>query len=131
VTDKVAELVQEIRGHVDWYDKRAWWMQRYYVVLVTIGSLSGFIATLLLNLDWLDTKSGWVHYIVTSLPALASLATFIAATFGIRDLWMLRETGIYDAKRLELEAEALGISTADPTKFENRSTGDQGTPPAT
>ncbi len=93
-------------------------MQRYYVVLITIGSLSGFIATSLLNLDWLDTKSGWAHYIVTSLPALASLATFIAATFGIRDLWMLRETGIYDAKRLELEAEALGVSTADPAKFE-------------
>ena len=87
------ELVAEIEEHVSWYDTRAWWMQRCYVFLVTIGSLGGFIATLLLNLDWVDTKSGWAHYIVTSLPALASLATFIAATFGIRDLRMLRETG--------------------------------------
>jgi hypothetical protein len=56
--------------------------------------------------------------VVTSLPAVGSLATFVAATFGIRDLWLLRETGIYDAKKLELEAEALSLSR-DPSIFDS------------
>lgn len=111
-----AELIKEIREEVDWYTSRAWRMQRYYVLLVVVGSLSGFVATSMLGLDWIDTKTGWGHYVATLLPALGSLATFIAATFGIRDLWLLRETGIYDAKKLALDAEAL--STTDIEKFE-------------
>jgi hypothetical protein len=119
--DQRSNIEAELRETIDWYEKRAWHMQLFYVVLVSIGSIAGFFATTLLNLDWLNnaefqSKYAWVHPLVSSLPAVGSLATFIAATFGIRDLWQMREIGIYDAKRLAIDAERL--SSEKGRKFE-------------
>ena len=45
--DQLSIIVAEIGDTIEWYEERAWRMQLFYVVLVSIGSVSGFLATTL------------------------------------------------------------------------------------
>ena len=114
--ERLSKLGAEIEESIDWYETQAWRMQLLYVALIAIGTVSGFLATTLLNFDWPELKAVWPHRLISALPAFGSLATLVLATFGIRDLWQMREVGLYDARKIAIELERL--SSDKGPKFE-------------